>query len=667
MAGAQLRVKEGNESGRLLGIETDLLIGRLAPEDEGRLGGDLEISRRHARVSRGADGQLAIEDLGSANGTYVNDVRIDAPRVLVAGDRVRVGKTVLEVTDAAGVAPDQTPPPAAPETMLSTAPDEPATAEPEPSPAELVISAGPVSGRRLDVGHELVLGRAVDGGGRLTEDSELSRRHARVTRDDRGRLAIEDLGSANGTFVNGRRISARVQLNAGDSVKVGATTLDVVQAGSAPLAAPGPVAPRTPAPEPVAPRTPAPEPVAPRTPAPEPVAPPRPAAEPIPPPRPVQPAAHRAAPPRPPAVPTAELVANLPPGSVFAGCRVEGIIGHGDMGVVYRAEELALQRDVALKLILPDHATDERVRERFRRESKVAAAIDHQNVIPIFDAGEEQGVMYIMMRLVDGVDLRTTIDTDGGLEPRRAARIVRQVSAALDAAHAHGILHRDVKPSNVLLARRDHVYLTDFGLAKPESTIEALTRHGTVVARVDNVAPEQLLGQPVDARADIYALGCVLFQALTGVEPFDQAVAEAGLLARLDAPPPSPRSVRPGLPEAFDEVVARAMAKDPNDRYPSAGDLGEAALVAAGGLRRARQWSVVATGEAAFAAAAQAPSSPSASIAVDEGRRAGPGDVPAPPDEPAPRSDALRWAVALVGLVLVAVGMVAALHGISTL
>ena len=514
----------------------------------------------------------------------------------------------------------------------------------------------------------------MDGDGRLTEDNELSRRHARVTRDDRGRLAIEDLGSANGTFVNGRRISSRVELNAGDSVRVGATTLDVVEAGNAPIAAdavaapaPAPVAPPTPASAPVAPPTPASAPVAPPTPASAPVAPPTPAAAPASPPRPVQPVRQHAVPPRPPVVPTAELISNLPPGSVFAGCRVEGIIGHGDMGVVYRGEELALQREVALKLILPGQAADERVRERFRRESRIAAAIDHQNVIPIFDAGEEQGVMYIMMRLVDGVDLRTTIDTEGGLEPLRAARIVRQVSAALDAAHAHGILHRDVKPSNVLLARRDHVYLTDFGLAKPESTIDALTRHGTVVARVDNVAPEQLLGQPVDARADIYALGCVLFQALTGVEPFDHAVAEAGLLARLEAPPPSPRAVRPDLPEAFDEVIQRAMAKNPNDRYPSAGDLGEAALVAAGGLRRARQWSVVATGEAAFAAAAHPSSPPAAVSAAEEARRAGPGGAPAPLDEPAPRSDALRWAVALVGLVLVAVGMVAALHGISTL
>jgi serine/threonine-protein kinase len=376
-------------------------------------------------------------------------------------------------------------------------------------------------------------------------------------------------------------------------------------------------------------------------------------------------------------------VANLPPGTVFAGCRVEGIIGHGDMGVVYRAEELALQRPVALKLILPGHSEDERVRERFRRESKVAAAIDHQNVIPIFDAGEQQGVMYIMMRLVDGVDLRAVIESEGALAPVRAARIVRQVGAALDAAHAHGILHRDVKPSNVLLARRDHAYLTDFGLAKPESSIDALTRHGTVVARVDYVAPEQLLGQQVDARADVYALGCVLFEAITGVEPFQRAVAEAGLLARLEAPPPSPRSVRPDLPAEFDEVVCRAMARDPDERYPSGGDLGEAALVAAGALRRARPWSVVATGDAAFAqqdpaaahaSAGQAAAGAGAAGAAAAARTARPGgtsrdaaDAPPGGDEAAAPAGALRWAIALAGLVLIAVGMVAALHGISTL
>ncbi len=653
MAGEQLRVNEGKEQGRLLGIDADLLIGRLAPEDEGRLGGDPEISRRHARVARGADGQLAIEDLGSANGTFVNGTRIDAPRTLVAGDQIRVGKTVLDVTAAASAAAAEPTLAPAAETML-------ATSEPEPVPLVLVVSGGAAQGRQLDIEDELVLGRAVSGEGRLTDDHELSRRHARIRRGDTGQLAIEDLGSANGTFVNGQRISGPVLLTPGDSVKVGSTTIDVTDAANAALAASPPAA------APVAPPPPPPPaPVAqPSPPPPEPVAPPAP-----PPPPPVP---HRAVPPRPPAVPTADLVSNLPPGTVFAGCRVQGIIGHGDMGVVYRAEELALQRPVALKLILPGRSEDERVRQRFQRESKVAAAIDHQNVIPIFDAGEEQGVMYIMMRLVDGVDLRAVIESEGSLAPTRAARIVRQVGAALDAAHAHGILHRDVKPSNVLLARRDHAYLTDFGLAKPEASIDALTRHGTVVAHVDYVAPEQLLGQHVDARADVYALGCVLFEALTGVEPFQTAVAEAGLLARLEAPPPAPSSVRPDLPPAFDEVVQRAMAKDPDERYPSGGDLGEAALVAAGALRRARPWSMVATGEASFAqqdvgAAGGVPAAAAARAERPDRASGKPADSPASREEAGAPAGALRWAIAVAGLVLVAVGMVAALHGISTL
>jgi len=260
-------------------------------------------------------------------------------------------------------------------------------------------------------------------------------------------------------------------------------------------------------------------------------------------------------------------------------------------GVVYRAEELALQRRVALKLILRSTPRDERFRERFRRESRVAAAIDHPNVIPVFDAGEEDGVLYIMMRYVEGTDLGEVIAARGRIEPLRAARIVRRVGAALDAAHGRGLLHRDVKPSNVLLGREDHVYLSDFGLAKPAASTRALTRQGSIVARVEYVAPEQILNQRVDARADIYALGCLLFEALTGEPPFASSEEGPAALAHLDAPRPSPADLRPDVPREFDDVVRRAMAKDPSERYPSAGDLGDAALVAAGGLRRARQWS----------------------------------------------------------------------------
>jgi serine/threonine protein kinase len=358
---------------------------------------------------------------------------------------------------------------------------------------------------------------------------------------------------------------------------------------------------------------------------------------------------------------------------VFAGCRVKAVIGRGDMGVVYRAEELALQRPVALKLILPEFSEDEHFRERFRRESRIAAAIDHPNVIPVFDAGEEKGALYIMMRLVEGTDLQAEIGATGHLEPLRTARIVRQVGAALDAAHARGMLHRDVKPSNALIAREDHVYLSDFGLAKRATAPGGLTRQGSIVARAEYVAPEQILNQRVDARADIYALGCVLYEALTGEAPFASWTDGPPALAHLDAPVPSPRELRPDLPAEFDEVVARAMAKDPDDRYPSAGDLGQAALVAAGGLRRARPWSMVATGEAA---PLRVDGDPSPQAVADrsyapDGEGAEAGEVltgaAATGGSREGSGTTLQWVVALAGLVIVAVGMIAALHGISTL
>ena len=548
MAAVELRVSEGKEGGKTLGVEGELLIGRAAPDDEGRLGGDAEISRRHARVFRDPDGRLAIEDLGSANGTYVNGERISATRVLVPGDEVRLGQTVLEVVG-----------------------------EPEPEPPleiELVVTGGSAEGRRLQMPEELILGRDASGDGRLSGDSEVSRKHARLSRDEAGVVTIEDLGSANGTFVNDERVSAARQLAPGDVVRVGSTTLELVPAGGFPAAAPTAMSAQPPA-----------------------AAPPPPAAAPPPPPPPAPPPPRPAPPPVPaPLAPLPAPVAEVPLGSVFAGCRVEQVIGHGDMGIVYRAEELALQRPVALKLIRAEYSGDQRFRERFKREAGVAAAIDHPNVIPIFDTGEEAGALYLTMRLVEGTDLRSLIAQEGRLDPLRAARIVRSVGAALDAAHARGMLHRDVKPSNVLLSRDDHVYLSDFGLAKPLASVGELTRHGTVVARAQYVAPEQVLGQHVDARVDIYALGCVLFEALTGQPPLSGAQA----IVHSDVGPPSPVAVRPDLPIEFDEVVRRSMAREPDQRYPSAGDLGQAAMVAAGGLRRAAPWTVVAQGDASF-------------------------------------------------------------------
>jgi protein kinase-like protein/FHA domain-containing protein len=523
-----------------------------------------------------------------------------------------MGQTILHVTDGSGAVPEQAQQPAG--TVRGEPPSVAAQAG-----EELVVTSGSAPGRRLALEDEFVIGRAVRGEGSLGDDPELSRRHARVARDASGRMTIEDLGSANGTFVNGERVRERHTLKAGDSIRVGRTTLELTGAGREP-AAPAP-APPPPAPAP-----------------PPPAAAPKGATE----------ERDRGA-------------TDLPLDSVFAGCRIEQVISHGDMGVVYQAEELALQRRVALKLILPEHSREERFRERFRRESRVAAAIDHPNVIPILDAGDEEGVLFITMRLVEGTDLRALIAGQGRIDPLRAARIVRQVGAALDAAHARGLLHRDVKPPNVLLAREDHVYLSDFGLAKRADEEGGMTRQGSIVARAEYVAPEQVLNEPVDARADIYALGCMLFEALAGEAPFATWKEGPAQLAHLNAPVPSPLELRPDLPREFDEVVRRAMAKDPNDRYPSAGDLGQAALVAAGGMRRASPWSVVATGEAAFAPGAEPPEP----ARLDEQTAEAPAAAPAGAE--AGRADTLRWAIALTALALVAVGMVAALSAISTL
>jgi pSer/pThr/pTyr-binding forkhead associated (FHA) protein len=638
MAREQLQVSEGKERGKRLSVATDLLIGRVVPEHDGRLGDDPEISRRHARVSRGTDGQLTIEDLGSANGTFVNHERIDAPRTLAVGDVVKMGKTVLQVT--AGAADESE--------TLRPAREAPAAAPPDAmaeATAELLITSGPTPGRRLALKDELVIGRGVSAEGRLTDDPDVSRRHARIARDARGRVTIEDLGSANGTFVNGRRVRGRQTLNPGDSVQIGSTTLDLAEVGPAP----SPPARVTPAP---ARATPAP---AHATPAPAHAAPAPAPASATPRPAPVARAADR------------ELLdSRVGLGSVFAGCRVAEVIGHGDMGVVYRAEELALQRPVALKLILPEYSGDARFRERFRRESMVAAAIDHPNVIPIFDAGDEDGVLYITMRLVVGTDLRALIAAEGRIEPLRAARIVGQVGAALDAAHARGMLHRDVKPANVLLGREDHVYLSDFGLAKQVDAVSGLSRQGSIVARAEYVAPEQIKNERVDARADIYALGCLLFEALTGQAPFAEWERGPAALAHLEAPRPSPVALRPDLPREFDDVVSRAMAIDPNDRYPSAGDLGQAALVAAGGLRRASPWSVVATGEAAPVMAEPLPVPLPVPVPAPDAAAAAPRER-APEPAGSRGGAALRWAIALAALAAVAVGMVAALMGISTL
>jgi len=253
------------------------------------------------------------------------------------------------------------------------------------------------------------------------------------------------------------------------------------------------------------------------------------------------------------------------------------------MGVVYRATQVSLGRRVALKVIATPLAEQEGFRERFQRESRLAASLDHPNVIPVYAAGEHEGVVYIAMRYVEGTDLRALIAAKGALEPAQAALIVAQVAWALDYAHAHGLVHRDVKPANILVTAsgsREHVYLTDFGLTKRSASESRLTAAGQWVGTVDYVAPEQLRGESVDGRADVYALGCVLYEALTGRVPFPRDNELAKLWGHISDRPTSASKVAREVPDGLARVCQRAMAKKPGDRYATAGELGNAALAA---------------------------------------------------------------------------------------
>ena len=292
----------------------------------------------------------------------------------------------------------------------------------------------------------------------------------------------------------------------------------------------------------------------------------------------------------------------LADGDEFAGYRIERRLGRGGMGILYLALESGLQRRVALKLIAPEAAADEVFAQRFAEESRIAASIEHPNVVPIYAAGEEAGVPWIAMRYVPGSDLGRRIAREGRLEPAEAVDLIAQVADGLDAIHAAGLVHRDVKPANVLLGGEpgaEHDYITDFGVARNVATESGLTQTGRFVGTLDYVAPEQISGESVDARVDVYALGCLLFKLLTGEVPFPREGEAARLYAHLNDPPPAPSLYATAVPRALDDVVARAIAKSPGDRYPSAGDLGRAARAALSGTAVSVPEHTVATGAAA--------------------------------------------------------------------
>ncbi len=269
-------------------------------------------------------------------------------------------------------------------------------------------------------------------------------------------------------------------------------------------------------------------------------------------------------------------------GEVVAGFRVERLIGSGGMGEVYLVQHPRLPRLDALKLLPIAASSDPSYRERFQREADLAASLDHDNVVPVYDRGETGGQLWIHMKYVAGQDAAAALASSGPFGVQRALHVITRVAAALDDAHRHGLLHRDVKPANILLGTAaepggpDRVYLTDFGIAKGAGDAAGLTPSGHFAASLDYAAPEQIQMRPLSGKADQYALGCVLFQLLTGSIPFPGDGAWARMNAHLSAPVPAVGQLRPGLPLGVQAVLDRAMAKDPDDRFDSCGAMAAA-------------------------------------------------------------------------------------------
>src|SRR4051794_16841551 len=334
-------------------------------------------------------------------------------------------------------------------------------------------------------------------------------------------------------------------------------------------------------------------------------------------------------------------------GSLLGPYRIERYIGRGGMGVVYLAQHQHLGRRVALKLLAPELAGDESFRERFVRESRVAAKVDHPNVIPIYEANEVDGVYFIAMRYVDGVDLREILRTAGPLNLERALGMLTQVGGALDAAHDQGLVHRDVKPGNILVVSgSDHCYITDFGLTKAVSSTSGFTATGTVVGTTDYMAPEQIEGKSLDRRTDVYSLGCVFHEMLAGAPPFRRETDMAVMWAHMQEPPPRITQLRPELPAALDPVIATALAKSKDDRFPSASSFAAAARAAIERGTVAQTPSLAVTsprGQAPYQQPAYAPP-----------------PTPPPPSEPPRRERSMTGVALVVAALLVAGGGTAA-------
>jgi serine/threonine-protein kinase len=320
-------------------------------------------------------------------------------------------------------------------------------------------------------------------------------------------------------------------------------------------------------------------------------------------------------------------------GTVLGGYRIVETLGSGGTSVVYRAEHVRLGRSAALKLLAPGLGEAD-FSERFLRESQLAASIDHPSIVPVYDAGEEDGLLYIAMACVEGSDLKTLLAEEGRLPTRRALRIVGQIASALDAAHGRGLVHRDVKPANILVAPDDRAYLSDFGVVK-ELASNGTTRTGSFVGTIEYCAPEQIEGGEVDARTDVYALACVLYECLAGAPPFHRPSEVAVLNAHLHAPPAKLTRAAPDVPPALEHVISKALSKSPLDRYASTGEFLNAARAAAAERRVHRRRLAVSVSVLLLAALIGAVAALAVrAVAFGEGSESAPPPPPPPRQQP---------------------------------
>ncbi len=318
----------------------------------------------------------------------------------------------------------------------------------------------------------------------------------------------------------------------------------------------------------------------------------------------------------------------------FGRYRLVALIGEGGMGKVYRARDTVIDREVAIKVLSPEMANEPGYEERFRREAQAAARLNEPHIVPVFDAGEIDGRLYLVMPVIKGTNVHELLEREGPMSPQRAVHIVEQLAAALDAAHASGLVHRDIKPSNALVTGRDFTYLIDFGIARSAQATK-LTNTGMLVGTLAYMAPERFTAGSADSRSDVYALACVLHECLTGAQPFPGDSMEQQIAGHLTQEPPRPSAQNPYVPAGFDEVIARGMAKDPAARYQSAAELATAAHQAL-------------TGEPARFAAVEPHSS--APQPVRHPPRSSP--EPAPATRPRLRPAQLGGIIAVVGVVV---------------